>query len=228
MGKKYNRRAKMKRLYIIVEGQTEQEFVKDLIAPYFRNLGFYDVRPFLIRTSRTGRGGFVNYVHLKNDIIRLLKQETEIIITTLVDFFRMPTNIPKYDECINDNTNIFDKVLCLEKSIEDDISDRRFIPYIQLHEFKAILFSTNNGFECYYEAEIYNQTQSIIDRYENPELINDRPETTPSKRLMKIIPSYNKVIDGNIIAMEVGFDAINEKCLRFRNWINQITKKLQE
>lgn len=228
MGKKYNRRAKMKRLYIIVEGQTEQEFVKDLIAPYFRNLGFYDVRPFLIRTSRTGRGGFVNYVHLKNDIIRLLKQETEIIITTLVDFFRMPTNIPKYDECINDNTNIFDKVLCLEKSIEDDISDRRFIPYIQLHEFEAILFSTNNGFECYYEAEIYNQTQSIIDRYENPELINDRPETAPSKRLMKIIPSYNKVIDGNIIAMEVGFDAINEKCLRFRNWINQITKKLQE
>ncbi len=218
----------MKRLYIIVEGQTEQEFVKDLIAPYFSNLGFYDVRPFLIRTSRTGRGGFVNYLHLKNDITRLLKQETEIIITTLVDFFRMPTNIPKYDECIDNNTNIFDKVLCLEKSIEDDISDSRFIPYIQLHEFEAVLFSTNNGFECYYEAEIYSQTQSIIEKYENPELINDRPETAPSKRLMKIIPSYNKVVDGNIIAMEVGFDAITEKCLRFRNWINQITTKLQE
>lgn len=218
----------MKRLYIIVEGQTEQEFVKDIIVPYFSNLGFNDVRPFLIRTSRTGRGGFVNYLHLKNDIIRLLKQETEIIITTLVDFFRMPINIPKYDECINRNVNIFDKVLCLEKSIGDDISDRRFIPYIQLHEFEAILFSSNKGFEYYYEPKIYSQTQSIIDKYENPELINDRPETAPSKRLLKIIPSYDKVIDGNVIAMEVGFIAINEKCSRFRNWISQIAMKLQE
>ena len=217
----------MKRLYIVVEGQTEQEFVTDLIAPYFRGLEIYDVRPFLIRTSRTGRGGFVNYQHLKNDIIRLLKHETEIIVTTLIDFFRIPTNIPKYKSCTHTDTDIFDKVSCLEKAIADDISDRRFIQYIQLHEFEAVLFSSNKGFTYYYEKKVSDKTQAIIDNYDNPELINDSPETAPSKRLLKIIPNYNKVIDGNVIAMEIGFHTINEKCLRFQHWINQIIIKIQ-
>ena len=57
----------MKRLYIIVEGQTEQEFVNSVIAPYMQQHGVYTVTPLLIRTSKTGRGGFVNYEHLKND-----------------------------------------------------------------------------------------------------------------------------------------------------------------
>lgn len=30
-----------KRLYIVVEGQTEEEFVKDLMAPYFLDHGIY-------------------------------------------------------------------------------------------------------------------------------------------------------------------------------------------
>lgn len=61
----------MKRLYIIVEGQTEREFVKEQIAPYLRQHDIYEVTPILIRTSKSGRGGFVNYQHLKNDAKRL-------------------------------------------------------------------------------------------------------------------------------------------------------------
>lgn len=38
----------MKRLYIIVEGQTEQEFVNEHIAPYLRQHGIYEVMPILI------------------------------------------------------------------------------------------------------------------------------------------------------------------------------------
>ena len=34
----------MKRLYIIVEGQTEQEFVKTLIAPYLQKHEIFDHR----------------------------------------------------------------------------------------------------------------------------------------------------------------------------------------
>lgn len=38
----------MKRLYIIVEGQTEQEFVNELVAPYLHQHGIYEVTPILI------------------------------------------------------------------------------------------------------------------------------------------------------------------------------------
>lgn len=49
----------MKRIYIVVEGQTEQEFVNSLLAPYLGNFGLLSVTPILIRTSKIGRGGLV-------------------------------------------------------------------------------------------------------------------------------------------------------------------------
>ena len=57
----------MKRLFIVVEGQTEEAFVNELMSPYFIQNGIYDVRPVLIQTSKGHKGGFVNYEHLKND-----------------------------------------------------------------------------------------------------------------------------------------------------------------
>ena len=67
-----------KRVYIVVEGQTEQEFVNTILAPFLQNKGIYDVRAVLIRTSKNGRGGFVNYIHLENTINGLLKQSANI------------------------------------------------------------------------------------------------------------------------------------------------------
>ncbi len=218
----------MKRLYIIVEGQTEQEFVRELITPYFNELGFYDVRPCLIRTSRTSKGGFVSYQHLKNDALRLLKEEKNIIVTTLVDYFRIPNNIPQYNECKSKYVDVKDKVECLEKSIGADIQDIRFIPYIQLHEFEAVLFSSNNGFKAFYNDEICIKIQKIIDDYTNPELINDSPQTAPSKRILNIIPQYDKVLEGNLIAIEVGMSKILTKCPRFRHWIEVLIKRMRE
>lgn len=48
----------MKRLFIVVEGQTEEAFVKELMMPYFMQNGIYDVRPVLIQTSKGHKGGF--------------------------------------------------------------------------------------------------------------------------------------------------------------------------
>lgn len=88
MGEKYNRRTIMKRLFVVVEGQTEQEFVREVLSPYLYSHGIYDVRPIPIRTSKTGRGGFVNYYHLKNTVEPLLKSEgNDVVVTTFVDFF---------------------------------------------------------------------------------------------------------------------------------------------
>ena len=88
----------MKRIYIIVEGQTEQEFVKSIIAPHLQQFGIYSVTPVLIRTSKSGRGGFVNYEHLKNDAVKLLRsQKDDFIVSMFVDFFRIP-EIPQKEK----------------------------------------------------------------------------------------------------------------------------------
>lgn len=216
-----------KRLYIVVEGQTEEEFVKDLMAPYFLNHGIY-IYPTIIHTSRGHKGGFVNYEHLKNDINRLLKSQREdVVVTTFVDFFRCP-ELPGAEDCGKIIPNHSERIAKMEKAISDDINDWRFIPYIQLHEFEALLFSSVNGFELYFDKAISNEIQGIIDSFENPEDINSSPETAPSKRLIKIIPEYDKVVYGNIIALEIGIPIILKKCPRFRTWVELLIQRCKE
>lgn len=213
----------MKRLYIIVEGQTEQEFVNSMIAPYMHQYGIYNVTPILIRTSKTGRGGFVNYEHLKNDAIKLLhSKKDDFIVSMFVDFFRIP-EIPKRERW-KMKTNHLERVEEMEQCIAEDINDHRFIPYIQLHEFEALLFSSNKGFENYFAEKEANSTQQIIETFKNPEDINSSPEGAPSKRLLAIKDDYDKVIEGNLIALEVGFNDILAKCPRFKAWIDKLVE----
>ncbi len=99
----------MKRLFIIVEGQTEEEFVKSILFPHLQSFGIYDVTPIIIATSNRAKGGFVNYEHLKNDIMRRFR-EPNIIITMFVDYFRIPTSVPNYERCLNQNVQIDSKI----------------------------------------------------------------------------------------------------------------------
>jgi hypothetical protein len=210
----------MKRLIIIVEGQTEEEFVNQVLAPYFNSKSILSVVPIKIATSSTSKGGFVNYQHLKNDILKRIR-ETDVIISTFVDYFRIPTSIPNYAVC-HRLGNVNDRIACLERAIATDINFPNFIPYIQKHEFEALLFSSSVGFENLYDDDVISETASVIAEYENPEDINSRPEFAPSKRLISIMGSYEKVFEGNMIALEVGINTILEKCPRFRNWIEKL------
>ncbi len=216
----------MKPLIIVVEGDTEEVFIKDILLPYFIEHEIYDVRAIKISTKAGFKGGFVNYDHLKRDVNRYLKERKNQIITTLVDYFRIPNNIPNYDKC-EEIYFIDARIACLENSMREDFQTERFIPYIQKHEFEALLFSSNKGFAGLFE-EIADDTQKIIDQFPNPEEINDQPHTAPSKRLKKIKSDYDKVADGTLIALEIGIDKILEKCPRFKNWVENIIKTVQE
>lgn len=214
----------MKRVYIIVEGQTEQEFVNTILSPYLNNFNIYNITPILIPTSKTSKGVFVKYKHFTNTVKPLLSSnKNDFIVTSLVDFFRIPKDLPKYEQCIS-KPNKIDQVSALESAINEDINDNRFFAYIQLHEFEALLFSNNNGFKKYFDISICIETQKIIQHYDNPEDINTTPEGAPSKRLLNIIYDYDKVLYGNIIALEIGLSVILDKCSHFKKWIDLIVK----
>ena len=218
----------MKRVYIVVEGQTEQEFVNSVISLFLQSFGILSVTPILIRTSRTGRGGMVSYSHLANTIKPLLVSEkNDYVVTTFIDFFRLPHDMPQYENSMK-KPNKTEQIKSLEEAINKAIDDRRFFSYIQLHEFEALLFSSNKGFEYYFSEELAEKTASIISSYNNPEDINSSPEGAPSKRLLAIKPDYNKVLEGNLIALEIGIKSILEKCPLFARWINNIVEKCKE
>ncbi|MFK7799922.1 MAG: DUF4276 family protein [Aureispira sp.] len=218
----------MKRLIFIVEGQTEQEFVNSVIRPYFlENYNFANINAFCIQTATGHKGGLVKYNHLQKDIKRSLSGD--VIVTTFLDFFRIPKTMPNYNLMLTIPTTD-EKIAVLENGIKEDIDSYKFIPYIQKHEFEALLFSDNRGFEGLYEPCIYNKTQTIINAYPNPENINNAPETAPSKRLEKILHDcgerYDKVTEGNLIAEDIGINKMLEKCPRFKAWIETLVNRV--
>lgn len=112
----------------------------------------------------------------------------------------------------------------IEQACFENINDSRFLPYIQLHEFEALLFTKWDGFADFTITESNKKKiQEIIRDFPNPELINDRPELAPSKRLINLItPKYEKPFHGNYIALTNGFDSIMNKCPRFNNWVKTL------
>lgn len=112
----------------------------------------------------------------------------------------------------------------MERCIKEDIADTRFIPYIQLHEFEALLFSSSKGFQTFFSPEQQESIQTIIHTYDNPEEINTTPEGAPSKRLLTIKEDYDKVLEGNLIALEIGLPEILEKCPRFKAWMDTLVQ----
>lgn len=211
----------MKRLYIVVEGQTEEEFVVSVLRPYFSSKGLYNITPIVIRTSAAGKGGFVKYAHLRNRINDILRSGSQdFIVTTMVDYFRCP-ELPG-EEKWNKIVNHKERVALMERCISDDIQDVRFIPYIQLHEFEALLFSSSSGFTTYFSDKEAKEAISIINEFSNPEDINTSPKGAPSKRLIKIRPKYDKITEGNLIALEVGIENMMTKCRHFKAWIDKL------
>ena len=147
----------MKRIEIIVEGQAEVTFIKEVLAPYICMKHEYQcsVTPILIHLGQSGgRGGFVNYEHLRNDVIKSLNsKDKNLIVTTFVDYFRIPQkHIPERD-IWKDEQNHHIQARMIEDAIARDIKDKRFIPYIQMHEFEALLFSSKKGFATYWSEK---------------------------------------------------------------------------
>ncbi len=211
----------MKRLVFIVEGDCEVQFVHNHVMPYLYSLGYQNtMNAQAITTNRklNQKGGGNNYEYLKNEINRILAQPNTIV-TTFIDFFKLPTNTPKYSADVH-------QIDTIEEAISENIGSSFLIPYIQKHEFEALLFADMAGFELVVDDNSsIQQLQQIIDDYPNPEDINNNPATAPSKRLQQIF-NYHKVSDSDLIADMIGLQKIIEKCPRFAQWLETIREKL--
>ncbi|MCB9230522.1 MAG: DUF4276 family protein [Bacteroidia bacterium] len=217
----------MKQVLVIVEGQTEEQFVKNVLQPYLHYRGVH-LEPKIVITKivkggNNFKGGLQNFQQLKRDISHCLR-DTSVHVTTMVDFYALPNDFPGMDSPAFRGAAT-EKVRHLEEQLGLEIGSPRFIPYIQLHEFEALLFSSLKGISELFpdNQDFIAGVQTIIDRYENPEEINDNPQTAPSKRILNLFPGYEKPFHGAMIAMENGIEQILEKCPRFAAWVTQLS-----
>ncbi|MBM3326578.1 MAG: DUF4276 family protein [Calditrichaeota bacterium] len=215
----------MIRLYIITEGVTEEKFVKKTLQSYLvqNNIFCYPINfGGLIKKYKQ------SYPQVKDLIQRLIKQEhqnKEAHFTTMFDLYALPDDFPNFKSSIN-SPDPYKRVDELEASFANDLDDRRFMPYIQLHEYEALLFTDISKIlpDFPNRAQEVNQLVSLSQNFSSPEVIDDNKESAPSKRIIKLIPEYEgeKVSVGPLAAGRIGIDEMRLKCRHFDNWIKRL------
>ena len=219
----------MARLYVFAEGPTEQTFAATVLRPYLAERGVYMHNPVLIahahKRQRTHRGGGRQFHAMQKDIVRFLKQDfaKDAFFTTMIDLYALHRGFPGADAAEKHRDDPYRRVGMLEESWASETEDRRFIPHIQLHEYEAYLFTDILVLANYYEGrqrEI-GRLKRAVDSLGSPELIDDGPESAPSKRIIACVPQYesDKLTVGVQAATRIGLPAIRDRCPHFSTWV---------
>lgn len=205
----------MIRLAVAAEGQTEEAFVKRVLAPYLMR-DAVDATPILIQ-SGGGRGGDVTVEKLAKNMANLLWSFDAV--TSLVDFYgfrgKGSRNVDQLEAAV--------RCSVLERA-RNNLNGSRLIPYIQMHEFEALLFTDAAKFHAANVPDVPENAIAALGRvrrlFSSPEEINDSPRTAPSKQIAEALPKYKKVLHGVLIAEAIGIEALRSACPRFRAWLD--------
>jgi uncharacterized protein DUF4276 len=225
----------MKRILIHVEGQTEEIFVNEALAPHLYACGYEAVSARLLgnERNRSRRGGIRGWNTARNDILNHLREDQGCVATTMVDYYALPREgqgaWPGRQEA--GSVPFTSKASTLQAALSADIcselgdnfDSRRFVPYVIMHEFEGLLFSDCEKFaNGIARPDLRVSFQHIRDGFATPEEINDSPITAPSKRVQTLVPSYEKPLFGALAVLAIGLDRIREECPNFRHWIETL------
>lgn len=220
----------MIRLQIVAEGQAEERFCKHMLIPHlarfqvFANVSMIETSTRHRRPDIHFKGGFVTYEHLRKDIANFLREDSadDFRVTTFVDFFHIPSDVPGYASMPSGNTDA--KIRHLEAAIASDIGDLRFLPYIQKHEFEAFLFVDMGRL-----VELYPGHAAKVDRIKRaasgvpPEDVNGGDNTSPSNRILTVFPEHKRNKPRVVDVLEgFGLDRICDAGPHFNGWVRQL------
>jgi len=217
----------MTRVHVVVEGPTEESFIKNVLAQTLWPSQVY-LTPIILGPPGH-KGGNTNYARVKKDVVVLLKQDPTAYCSTMLDFYGLgegfpglplPANLPNTEKVTRVEQAIKANIVA---EVEDRRPDIRFLPYLQLHEYEGLLFSDPRAFAVGIgEPYLAQQFESVRNGFATPEDINDDPDTAPSKRVLSAYPRYRKVLDGTLAARAVGIERMREECPHFREWLQRI------
>ena len=217
---------------LIVEGQTEQKFVEHVLAPYWAPKGIYAYATILEKKGTNG--GDVRFSRAKSQICAFLKQRKDTLVATFVDYYglkewpglevlRLKTSCTpeQIEKTLNDGA-----VSEVRSALPEINVPSRYIPFVAVHEFESLLFSSPERLA----ASLGIQKDLVIRTIAecgSPEMINNSPETAPSKRIDRWSQNhYHKTTQGITLAEEIGIDVMRAQCPNFDDWLKNVELKV--
>ena len=216
----------MIRLLMLVEGQSEEIFVKQTLTPFLAERGVHVLPPIVLWTKGiTSGGGFRGGVSNCNQIRRSLlplTYDTDAWVTTLLDFYGLPDDFPGYQEALGPG-DPRQHVLALQERFAAEIGHPRLIPFFALHEYEAWLFTAPDVVaEHFGKAALAAKVRSAVNHAGDPELINHGENTHPKARLRGMGASYKETSDGPTLIEKIGIPAIRGACSHFAGWLDRL------
>ena len=215
----------------IVEGETEQAFVRDQLAAHlgYRGTAIWAVLPGKNRR----RGGVKRWESARSDILRTLKERR--YCTTMFDYYAMPRDWPGREGAVRlpwhrRASRVEEEILAdIAAEVGDSFNPAQFIPYVQLHEFEALLFANTvelaaraTAISSRPEAELRRQFDQILEAAEHPEAIDDGRDTCPSRRIAGIVAGFRKRIHSPQITERIGMGVLTDRCTHFGEWVRRL------
>ena len=207
----------------IVEGKTEQIFIQSMVSPSLWTKGIF-MTPII--ASKPGqKGGDIKFSRIKRDIELHIKQRRDTHLTLFLDYYGLKSDWPGYLESRKKRTS-GEKAKTIKNATMDAVKNmfgeyeatKRFIPYLSMHEFEALLFSDPSVLSSHLNVSA-SKIDRILESCGSPEQINDSQQTAPSKRLFSLSTRYKKTTTGITIASEIGLKKIRECCPIFNAWL---------
>ncbi len=143
-----------------------------------------------------------------------------VIVTTMIDLFKIAEDFPGASDPYDDKSGEH-RVQYLEQCCSKDIDDDRLLPYLHLHEFKALVLTDLNAL-----AEQYPNRRKAIGelanrlRDQSPEQVNRRQP--PSRRILQVVPEYTKTVGGLAAVVRIGLSTLRARCTHFGHWIDRL------
>jgi hypothetical protein len=224
-------------LFIYVEGQEEEMFVNRVLRGHLHPFGVIIQKPILAATkvpigdeqdAELTVGGVTNYHSIREDIVNLFATgdiTAADVLTTLIDLYALPASFPSQENAMARGLTGSRKAESIEQAWQADIGRPNFFPYIQVHEFEALILTRPSALRDFYpeHAAGIERLRNECAPFHTPEDINEERATSPSHRILARIPTYNK-IDGFRHLQDIGVPELKAHCRRFKTWIEHCEK----
>jgi hypothetical protein len=227
----------MKRLYLTVEGQTEEAFALDLLQQHLAGFNVFLFPPRFTgphgrRSGRIPRGGMFNtFAHALEDMRRWLKEDRspDARFSMMVDLYSLPADFPGYAEAMA-QADCYQQVGILEAAIAAELGDPRCLPYLQIHEFEALVLSAPEQFADWFEDRARELAELVAEcqPFDTPERIDHGRHSHPKARIQRRFPDYDENVHGPLLAHAIGLPTMRARCPHFGQWLTRLEQLDQE